>query len=297
MKTCFIINPASGSAGAAREFLAELAEGGDAACLETSGPGDATRLAAQWASMGAERIVAVGGDGTIQEAANGILEAGSSAVLGILPLGTGNDLARTLGIPESPEEALRVLEAGSPRWIDLIEVHFGEEADRPDVFALNAVAGGFSAEVTRALEAETKEAWGPFSYLLGAARALTEVQAYRTTIEVDGGEPEEHGLHLLVVANGRTAGGGKEMAPLAEISDGRLDLILVHAGNLAEQAEIAANLLAGSFLDDPRVEHRPIREIRIDASPAMAYSLDGELMKGNPAVFKVCPTALKVLVP
>src|SRR5690606_33915791 len=199
-------------------------------CWHTTDTGHATELARQAVADGFDRIVAAGGDGTIGEVVNGLLGAGGSAVLAVIPLGTGNDLARLLSVPDDPMEALQLLQTGEVRRIDAFRV----DADGEHVFGINAAAGGFSGQVDEVLTSELKASWGPLAYLIGAATVLPDLQTYATYIAYDDGPTERIGALNVIVANGRTVGGGKRVPSRSNPEDGLLDIVIVRNGNVVE---------------------------------------------------------------
>ena len=268
--------------------------------VECGSPEDTIAAAADAAHAGVEVVAAAGGDGTVHLVANGLMEAGSTAqtrpVLGVLPLGTGNDFARTLGLPigVDPITALDTLRRADRRTLDVIRVtHEGDE-DRTGV-AINVCAGGFSGAVDEALTSEMKEAWGPLAYLVGAVKTLPDLTDYDTRVAWDGGPEEPLAALNVVVANGRTAGGGTLVAPRADPSDGLLDVVVVEAG--ADAVRLAAAIGAGSdYLDVEGVTHNRVRSVRIRSTPGMWFNVDGELRTNAPVTFEAVPGALRVCI-
>ena len=166
-------------------------------------------------------IVAAGGDGTLNEVVNGIAPWADRIEIGLVPLGTGNDFARTLALPNSIDDCLDILRMGQTRAIDLVRV----TSDQIRYF-VNVSAGGFSGTVNEKLTPEIKQTWGPLAYLRSAAEALPELRAYRTTVVLDEEPPLVVDLYNAIVANGRFVAGGTEVAPEAAVDDGLLDLVL-----------------------------------------------------------------------
>jgi len=268
--------------------------------VDCDDPAETMRAAAEAGHAGHDLVVAAGGDGTVHLVANGLMRAGTNAAtrpaLGILPLGTGNDLARTLGIPLglTPVEAYDALRRAERRTIDVIRVSHDGDADEATQYAINVCAGGFSGAVDEAMTSELKAAWGPLAYLVGAARALPELDAFDAHVAFDDWPEERLAVYNVVVANARTAGGGKPVAPRANPEDGRLDVVVVKAS--ANLPLLAARVLAGDYLDDEGIEFRQVQRVRVQATPGMWFNVDGELRTDEPVTFEVVPGALHVCV-
>ena len=260
-------------------------------CLTTKA-GSAARLARTALRKGGELIVAAGGDGTLNEVINGIQENAGDARVGLVPLGTGNDFARTLGIPTDLDAAIEVLRAGETRAIDLVRVT--SDAVR---YFLNVSAGGFSGLVDEKLTPEMKQAWGPLAYLRSAAAALPELRAYRTTVAFDNSDSLTLDLYNVVVANGRFVAGGTLIAPEAAIDDGLLDVILIHKRSAPELALLAAQVALGSHLSSDAIVFRRAAKLTVNSKPGMWFNVDGELVGNEPARFEILPRALRFVVP
>jgi diacylglycerol kinase (ATP) len=292
LRSCIILNPRAGSAEqteALREALAAQIEG---TLYETDSAGHATALAAEALEAGYDLIVAAGGDGTINEIVNGFAIDFARARLGIIPLGTGNDLARTLAIPTDPLAALNIVMRGAEHRLDLMKAETANQA----TYGINVAAGGFSGQVGEVLTDELKASWGPLAYLLGAARIIPDLASYTTTIAWEDGPVERVEALNIVVANGRTAAGGFQVAPLANPEDGLLDVIIVHYGDVLGLAGVAARLLSGNYLHSEQVVHRKARRVHIASQPGMWFNVDGELFTSQPITFTVMPRALRVMV-
>ncbi len=263
-------------------------------------PDDTIAAAADAGRAGEALVVAAGGDGTVHLVANGLMQAGTSAetrpALGVLPLGTGNDFARTLGLDldAPPVEALDAIRRGTPRPMDLIRVsHPGQEGATP--YAVNVCAGGFSGAVDEVLTSEMKGTWGPLAYLVGAVKALPDLSEYDTRVGWDGGPRERIHAFNIVVANGRTAGGGKPVAPRANPEDGLLDVVVVRAGTGADVARLVARVLAGDYLADDHIVFNRVERLTVESTPGMWFNVDGELRTNDPITFEVVPSALRVV--
>lgn len=273
------------------EIRAQLARFPSAEIQFTSGEGDARRMARAAAEGNCERVLAAGGDGTFNEVINGIAELADRLQVGLIPLGTGNDFARMLSLPDKIDDCIEALRSGRTRAIDLVRV----TSDQVRYF-VNVSAGGFSGTVNEKLTPEIKQTWGPLAYLRSAAEALPELRSYATEIVFDDGERIEVDLYNAVVANGRYVAGGTLIAPEAEIDDGLLDVILVPKNSAPALALLVAQIACGRHLGSDSIVFRRARKMSIKSEPGMWFNVDGELVGNEPAVFEVLPRALQVLV-
>ena len=293
MKTCIICNPGAGSVDDGGEMFEQLRDEHGAATVRlTRDAGQATEFAHKAAEDGYELVVAAGGDGTLNEVINGIAPHVDRVRVGLIPLGTGNDFARTLNLPATVEENIEVLRAGHVRPVDLVRVTNGGVR-----YMLNVSAGGFSGTVGEKLTPEIKKSWGPLAYLRSAAEAFPELRAYRTTIVLDDMAPLELSLYNAIVANGQFVAGGTQIAPEAKIDDGQLDLVLVEERPMGEMVMMAAQMLVGKHLTSDAVVFRRAAKISISSTPGMWFNVDGELIGNDAVTFEVMPRALQFITP
>jgi diacylglycerol kinase (ATP) len=291
LKTCVILNPAAGSAentDALREKLRGLR---DCKLEVTQEADDARKFARRAVAAGCELIVSAGGDGTLNEVVNGIAAANSGCRIGIVPLGTGNDFARSIGLPTKVDDCLELIACGQTKPIDLVRV----ESDQVRYF-VNVSAGGFSGLVDEKLTPEIKKTWGPLAYIRGAAAALPALRAYKTTITFDRTDPVEMSLYNVIVGNGRYVAGGIPIAPEAIVSDGLLDVILIPERSAADLVVIAAQILLGKHIGNDGVVYRRAASVSVKSSPGMWFNVDGELVGNEPARFEVLPGAMHFIV-
>ena len=207
--------------------------------------GDATRFAREAAARpDVDAVVAVGGDGTVNEVLNGL--CGSTKPLGIIPLGTANDFARQAGIPGDPDHAMDVILRRKPARIDTAELN-GRRF-------LNVSTGGIGAEATAETPAEAKEQLGSLAYALTGVRKLGELEPRRARFSGPGFDLERDVL-LFVVANARTTGGGITLAPRASLTDGLLDVCIIEAMPRADFARLALRIKRGEHLEAEGVHY------------------------------------------
>jgi diacylglycerol kinase (ATP) len=292
MDICIILNPNAGSA-AQVETLRDVIEADSTITLwQTTPESSARKLAAAALQEGARLVVAAGGDGTINEVVSGLAGNFEQARLGVLPLGTGNDLARTLALPLDAQEAFRLLTSGSVRTLDVMRV----ETASNTMYGLNVAAGGFTGQMNELMTDDLKATWGPLAYLRGAVGVLPNLTDYETFVTWDDGAEERVTALNIIVANGRTAAGGFMVAPTANPEDGLLDVVIVQSGSLVDLAGVAARLLAGNYVDSDLVLHRQVRQVRVAARPGMWFNVDGELITKDPVTFTVLPRTLQMVV-
>jgi diacylglycerol kinase (ATP) len=291
-KTCIIVNPSAGGVRHIDEVTARLARLPGTEIRLTGRRGSAARFARTAIQKGRETIVAAGGDGTLNEIINGIGENFDKARVGLIPLGTGNDFARTIGIPTDLEAAIDLIAAKKTRAVDLVQVTSDEVR-----YFVNVSAGGFSGLVDEKLTAQMKKTWGPLAYLRSAAAALPDLRAYRTTLAFDNSESLMVDLYNVVVANGRYVGGGTMIAPEASIDDGLLDIVLIPKKPAAELALLAAQVAMGTHLTSDAIIFRRAAKLTVNSKPGMWFNVDGELVGNEPARFEILPRALRFIAP
>jgi diacylglycerol kinase (ATP) len=287
VKPLIIFNPIAGSVGDVQRTLEDLQRLRPSAVSMTKKRGDAEKYSRQAVRAGHRYIVAAGGDGTLNEVVNGIVGTADRLRIGILPLGTGNDFARTLGLPFSVEENIDILRASKTRALDIVRV----KSDRTRYF-VNVSAGGFSGIVRKKITPEIKRNWGPLAYIRGAAAALPKLHAYKTRILLDGREELSTVVYNVVIANGRFVAGGLPIAPEADPADGLLDVILIPKRSPTEIALLAAEIIMGKHFSSSVVIFRRAKKISVRSRPGMWFNVDGELVGSAPAEFQILPRAL-----
>jgi diacylglycerol kinase (ATP) len=292
-KARVICNPTSGGGAYDPDEIREEIEGMELDWIETKGPEDAIDAAQDWQEG---LLIVAGGDGTVNDVVNGLGKAGfpKDVTLGILPAGTGNDLAATLCIPENTQLAEQIIRHNRERQLDVARVRSEGIGER---YFINVATGGLGAEISDANDEELKKRWGKLSYLRASLEVARTFDVRELTLYVDG---EGHHVNAvnIAVGNGRYAGGGWPATPKANPEDGLLDVVVIEALGMADLLDLAPAALAESdYLDSDGVLFVRAKEIRVETQPpGLEFTVDGEVIGNEPARFSVLPHTLKVIV-
>jgi lipid kinase YegS len=227
--------------------------------------GDATFFAAEGAKKGVDVVVALGGDGTVNEAVNGL--SGFDVPLGIVPLGTANDFARQAGIPFDLDHAMDVILRSEPVRIDTAELN-GHRF-------LNVSTAGIGAEATAETPADAKEALGSLAYAITGVRKLIDLSPIRARIETPNSHTDVEFL-VLAVGNARETGGGTIVTPRASVTDGLLDVCIVDPMPRRDFARLALRVRDGEHLHADGVRYFQVPWLRVSAERAITVNVDGE---------------------
>jgi diacylglycerol kinase (ATP) len=276
-----IVNPAAGGGRALRSvgWLRERLAARPEARLEiTRRPGDAEAMASDAGRLGHDRVIAVGGDGTVQEVVNGLLSASEPTSLGVVPLGSGNDLARSLGLPTDPGAAWGAAIGHATRAIDVAHARNGVGAER---WFASAGGVGFDAQVAAAMA--TRSGWqgGRAGYLLTTLAELGRFENRRVRISIDGATAT-HDVLFVAIANGAYYGGGMHIAPGAQPDDGRLDVCVVGDISRLTALRELRNLYRGTHVRNAAVSMHTARTIEVEGDARTRLHLDGEPFGGLP---------------
>ncbi len=294
-----IVNPASGAWDIRRELPAVLNyledQGWSTTLHETRGSGEATALAQQARDEGADSVLVVGGDGTINEVINGLAE--SQVALGVLPGGTANVWAKELGLPtRSPlhilplVDSIKALVPGAHRRIDL-----GQANGR---YFLQWTGVGLDAEVTYAMEPRTRRQrrLGALAYLVAGLATAAQMAGTRTRIWIDGERIYRRSI-LVVISNSQLYGGRVRIATDARLDDGLLDVSIFAGTGFGSAIRTLMGVISGLHVRDPRHSSFQAHTVRIEADKPMAVHVDGEPYGTTPLECQVVPRALTVLIP
>ena len=292
-KARVICNPSSGGGYYDPDEIRDELEGLEVDWVQTEGPEDAIGAAEEWSEG---LLIVAGGDGTINDVVNGLGRAGfpEGVTLGILPAGTGNDLAATLCILEDPDLAKDVILQNRGRWLDVARVRsdgIGEQ------FFINVATGGLGAEISDANDEELKRRWGKLSYLRASLEVARNFDVRELTLYIDGEERQVEAVNIAV-GNCRYTGGGWPATPKANPEDGLLDVVIIENLGVTDLLDLTPAVLGESdYLDSDGVLFVRAKEIRVDTQPpGLEFTVDGEVIGNEPAQFSVLPRALKVIV-
>jgi len=297
--TVFLVNPASDNGATGRRWpqIANAAanRGLSGDTLFSEHPGHLGGLAREAADRGAELLVVVGGDGSVNEVANGVAQRGVE--IAVIPRGTGWDFVRTYGIPRRIDAAVDVALNGSTREIDLGRVLYRSwaGADETRWFA-NVASVGMSGAIAQRANETTKALGGRMSYLLATLNVFARWRVGDVRVSVDesvrGGR-----MHDVIVANGRYLGGGMMICPEAEPDDGLFDVLLI--GDLTKRDLLLTlpKTYRGKHLPHPKAELLRGAIVTVDAPAPLPIELDGEQPGTTPVRFELVPRALRIRVP
>jgi diacylglycerol kinase (ATP) len=246
-------------------------------------------------------VVAAGGDGTINEVVNGFFEGceriSSATQLGLLPMGTGGDLRRTLGMSRDIDEAAAVLTAGRFRTLDVGRVTCaGPSGEQVVRHFVNVADAGIGGDVADMVNGGFKVINGELTFTLAAGLTLMRWRNRRLQTVIDG-EEREIVAQQVVLANCRFYGGGMQIAPPAAPDDGMLDLVVVGDVGRLESMRLMGKVRSGAHLSHPKIEHRLVRRVEVSCTLPVGVDADGERPGALPAVFEVVPGTLEVLAP
>ncbi len=260
----------------------------DAAMTESKE--DMIRRIEEGLALGVSRFIIGGGDGTLSQAAD--ILVGSDAVLGVLPLGTGNTFFHGLDLPTAPEELVSVLTDGPVARYD---VGLAVKENRKTVF-LNSLTMGFSQRLVELLTRESKFRLGHLAWIVEFRRALANTPTMDVTISWPGGR-DHFETRQLVVVNGRTLAAGIQATPASSGQDGLLEVFRLGGPSFASIARLGTKLLAGRLLTDREAHYRMLTELTVDAQPALPVNIDGDLWLKPPVHCRVLAGALAVISP
>lgn len=283
-----IVNPSSGSC-TPDDVRRAFGDGPGIEVHDLAQDEDVKKLAREAAEGGCEVVVAAGGDGTVSMVADGLI--GTTARLGIVPLGTTNVLARELGIPIGLEEACRLLEGpNATATIDAMRIG--------DSYYFTQVGIGVDALMIRDTSTESKKRFGSLAYLWTAAKRLVGFQPRRFSISADGQTLRPRALQVLLANSGALGTSGLRWGPDVRVDDGRIDVCIVRTVTALDHLRVGWSLLRGRQKQDPNLTYLTAeRVVAVHADRALPVQADGEVVGETPLEVRVVPRALTVIVP
>jgi diacylglycerol kinase (ATP) len=286
-----ILNPASG-AGKTLHLVPKVT-----AALErlgrpyrlhlTARANEAPEVARQFAREGACMVIAIGGDGTVNEVANGLLTSGTDVPLAVVPSGHGSDFVRTTATPKSVDDAIALACSGKTRRIDVGRASFDDGTSR---FFVNVAGLGFDAAVAQRVQ-KTRLPGSTLPYLVALGSTLFRYRNLKVDVQCDDEQLSQVAV-FVTVANAKYFGGGLMITPMAEIDDGMLDLAVIGDFSKFELIKQVPGVYKGKHVTHPKFLHRRTKSVRIESSEPARVQLDGELVGAAPVTFTVEPGAL-----
>ncbi|MCK5042310.1 MAG: diacylglycerol kinase family lipid kinase [Sphingomonadales bacterium] len=314
-KTCVVVNPFSGSGKMAKrwpEIEAKLKQAiGSFETVFTQYPAHATHLTRSAINGEFNRIIAVGGDGTLSQVINGFFSddghktpLNPDAVLGFLGVGTGCDTARSLGIGNKLDEQIKTLINGRALPFDLGRVETsGVDGSTSVQLFINMCSFGISADIVSAVNKASlgKNISGRFAYLIGAFKALITNKNRKISLKINDGLEVKQTVALVGVANGAFCGGGVHLTPMALMNDAVLDAIVVGDVGFFDLVRYMRRLFKGKHMSHPKISHQPLEKLSAHVSGGEEHGLmpveaDGEFIGYLPCHIDVCPGAILVQV-
>jgi len=292
MTVVVVANPAAGrgKAGASIGRVdAELgALGVDHHVRVSESAGDLEHLARRAADDGADVVAVLGGDGSVGAAANGLI--GAKTALAVLPAGIGDDFAKAIGVTKLGA-AIRLLASPEIREVDAVKVTAGAQ----ERHYVNIAGAGFDSEVNETANAMTVKLGGTGTYVAAMLKTLRKFVPARYEIEVDHERLSTEAM-LVVVGNSRSYGGGMKVFPNASITDGLLDVCVVHALSTPAFLRAFPRVFRGTHMSHPKVSMLRGTHVTVEANRRIQVYADGERVGSLPAIFEVRPAALRLVV-
>jgi diacylglycerol kinase (ATP) len=264
----------------------------------TEGRGHGIELAKAAACDGHRYLVAVGGDGTVHEVANGILQSQNSkeTTLGIICTGTGSDFSRSIGLPRDFTRACSAIINPHISGVDIGLVEYQIKGQTCQRFFVNSAGIGFDAAVVRTTEKIPKFFGGTIPYLTGLFLSLIGYSNKSVTFKIGNKEAEKTKVLSMVIANGKYFGGGMKIAPEARLDDGLFDMLIIGDFGKVELLKVFSRVYKGTHLTYPKVRLEKDTRIKIESQQKFLVHADGELLGEGPVSFQLFPKALSLAI-
>ncbi|MGG1685100.1 diacylglycerol/lipid kinase family protein [Pseudalkalibacillus sp. NRS-1564] len=291
-RAMLIINPSSGKEKAMKyedEALAILEQNHvDVTVKYTEKEGDAVRFARAACENHFNTVVAMGGDGTINEAVNGLARETERPDFGFVPLGTVNDFARALNIPMQPKKALEVLSEQHTKPVDIGRIN--------DQYFMNVLAVGAIAEAVYDVTADQKSKFGPLAYLIEGGKALKDKTPFDLNITYDGKQWDGK-AYLMLIALTNSVGGIQSFAQHAEVNDGYFHVFILREFSLPKVFKIIPDLFIGKLQNNAQVEYFPASKLKVESGHELVVNIDGDEGIHLPFEAEVMHNELNIFVP
>ena len=291
-KVMIIINPSSGKEKAAEilphaeKVLGEIYE--HVIVQKTEGEGDASKFAKEACEDKFDAVISMGGDGTVNETVNGLAEQEHRPKFGIIPLGTVNDFARALHIPLDPMEAIEMFKNSEVKEADIGKIN--------DQYFMNVLAVGAIAEATYNVSVEQKTRLGSLSYFIEGAKTLVKKTPFPITVEHDQGRWIGES-YLLVATMTNSVGGFEQLAPEAEVNDGKLHTFIIKSLSIPLVLKIIPSLIRGEIKNHEEIEYIQTSKLHVSTSEDLIVNMDGERGSEMPFQAEVLHNHLSLFVP
>ncbi len=303
-KTLIILNPHAGSGRAGRLWtrIEPLLwkEIGELVIAVTQKPEEVAAHLEQARAAGLMRVIAIGGDGTNYALINELMRLNRQdpdaprMTFGCLPIGTGHDWARTLGIPARPADAVRWIAGAHPAPLDVGSLHFTQNGKAVERNFLNIASGGISSEISERVNRQSRRY--PWTFLAASVQALLTSQPTQLRVRLDGQPWYDGSAYIVAVANGRSFGHGMKVAPDARINDGKFDVVLVEGMSRARIIGALNTVYSGTHVKRSDVHVARAQTVEIESAGKLGLELDGEPTSGEGIRFDILPGALNTLV-
>ncbi len=304
-KIAAIVNPCAAGGETARRWpaLQQLIERsmGPIAPRFSDAPRAATSITRELLHQGFDLVIAVGGDGTINEVANGFFEndqfIGSGSKLGVLPIGTGGDFRRTLGIPQDPSAAVKILSDGAALLIDVGKAQYQAADGAPDSrYFVNLVSFGMGGSVAARSKNPLRALGGKAAFLWATMETFLTYRGRKVTLKLDSAPPAEFFVTNVAIGNGQFHGGGMRPCPTALLNDGVLEVTVIEYASALKLISNLPVLYSGEIYRHPKVRHLQAVRLWAESAAETRIEVDGEPLGRLPLEISILPRQLPVLV-
>ena len=268
----------------------------------TTGQYTAPGITKKAIKTGFDRIISVGGDGTLNEVVNGFFEhdlpLNPNAALGVISMGTGADFIKTMGIPKPYDDAVKIIKKANTKSLDAGKIKFiahdGKETVR---YFINIADAGIGGETVDRVNRTTKAFGGFLSFLWGTVMTLATYKNKNITITLDTGRPYTAEINMLTIANCQFFGGGMHIAPKAVPDDGMFDVVTIGKAGFIDFLRNSSRIYKGTHINDPMIGYTHAKHVELTSPDRVLLDVDGEQPGMLPATFDILPRSIKLIVP